>query len=58
MGLITKSDSISVTDLNPTVRYFCHVVDVCFELHKDFHDYCFFSMSDQLIVGIVLVASD
>ena len=53
MGWITKSDCMSVTDLNQTVRFICHVVDVCSKLHKDFDDYCFFSMSEQLVVGIV-----
>ena len=53
MGLITKSDCMSVTDLNQTVRYFSHVVDVCSKVHKDFHDYYLFSLSDQLVVGIV-----
>ena len=52
MGLITKSDCMNVTDLNQTVRYICHVVDVCSKLHRDFRDYCLFSMSDQLVVGI------
>ena len=40
-------------DLNQTVRYICHVVDVCSKLQKDFHDYCLFNMSDQLYVGTV-----
>ena len=53
MGLITKSVCMSVTDLNQTVRYIRHVVEVCSELHEDFHDYCLFNMSDQLVVGIV-----
>ena len=53
MGLITKSDCMSVTDLNQTVRYICHVVDVCSKLHKDFYDHCLLNMSDQLVVGIV-----
>ena len=53
MGLITKSDRMSVTDLNHTVSYIWHVVDVCFKLHKDFHDYCLFNMSNQLVVEIV-----
>ena len=53
MGLITKSDCMTVTDLNQTVRYICHVVDGCSKLHKDFHDYCLFSVSDQLVVGVV-----
>ena len=51
--MITKSDCMSVTGLYQTVRYICHVVDVCSELHKDFHDFCLFSMSDQLVVGVV-----
>ena len=41
---------MSVTDLNQTLGY---VVDVCSKLHKDFHDNCLFSVSDQLVVGIV-----
>ena len=52
MGLITKSDYMSVMDLNHAVRHLCHVVDVCSELLKDFHDYCFLNMSDQIVVGI------
>ena len=47
MGLITKSDCMCATDLNHAVRHLCHVVDVCFKLLKDFHDYCLFNMSDQ-----------
>ena len=43
---------MSGTDLNQTVRYIYHVVDVCFKLQKDFHEYCLFNMSDQLVVGI------
>ena len=53
VGLITKSDCMSVTDLHQTVRYIRHVVDVCFKLHEYFHDYCLFNMSNQLVVGIV-----
>ena len=53
MGLITKSDCMSLIDLNQTVRYICHVADVCSELHKDFHDKRFCSVSDQVVVGIV-----
>ena len=53
MGLITKIDCMSVTDLHQTVRYICHVVEVSSKLHEDFHDYCLFNMSDQLVVGIV-----
>ena len=53
MGLITESDCMSVTDLHQTVRYICHRVEVCSKLHEDFHDYCLFNMSDQLVVGIV-----
>ena len=44
---------MNVKDLNRTVRYICHVFDVCSKLHKDFHDYCLFNMSHQLVVGIV-----
>ena len=53
MGLITRSDCMSVKDLHQTVRYICHVVEVCSKLHKDFHDYCLFNVSDQLVAGIV-----
>ena len=52
LGLITKSDCMSVTDLNQTATYKCHIADVCSKSHKDFHDYCLFNMSDQLVVGI------
>ena len=52
-GLITKSGCISVTDPNHAVRYICTVADVCSKWCKDFHDYCLFNMSDQLVVGIV-----
>ena len=50
MGLLTKSDCMSATDLNHAVRHLCHVVDVCSKLLKDFHDYCLFNMSDQKVV--------
>ena len=50
MGLFTKSDCMTVTDLNQTVRDTCHVVDICCKLHKDFHDYCLIYMFDQLDV--------
>ena len=53
MGLITKTDCMSATYLNQTFKYIAYVVDVCSKLHKDFHDYCLFSVSDQLVVGIV-----
>ena len=53
MGLITKSDCMSATDHYQTVRYKCHVVDVCSKLNKDFNDYCLLNMSEQLVVGIV-----
>ena len=53
MGLITKSDCMSFTDLNQAVRLLCLVVDVCSKLLKHFHDYCLFNMSDQIVVGIV-----
>ena len=53
MGLITKSDCMSVTDLNHAVRHLYHLVDVCSKLLKDFHDYWLFKMSDQKVVGIV-----
>ena len=51
MSLISKSDCMSVTDLNHTVGHLCQVVDVCSKLHKDFYDYCFFSVSDQLLAS-------
>ena len=51
-GSDTKTDCMSVTDLNQTVRYICHVIDGS-RLHKDFPDHCLFNMSDQLVVGIV-----
>ena len=53
MRLITKIDCMSVKDLNHAVRHLCHVVDVSSKLLKDFHDYCLFNMSDQIVVGIV-----
>ena len=53
MGLITKSDCVSVTDLNHAVRHLCHVIDVRSKLLKEFHDYCLLNMSDQIVVGIV-----
>ena len=53
MGLITKSDYLSVTDLNHAVRHLCQVVDVCSKLVNDFHDFCLFNMFDQVVVGIV-----
>ena len=52
MGLITKSDLVTVTDLSQTVRYICHVAEVCSKLNKDFHDYCLFNMPYQLVVGV------
>ena len=53
MGLITKIDCMIITDLHQTVRYICHVIEVCSRWHEDFHDYCLCYMSDQLVVGIV-----
>ena len=53
MGLITKSDCVSVRDLNQTVRSICHVVVVCSKMNMDFYNYCLFNMFDQLVVGIV-----
>ena len=58
MDLMTKSDCMSVTDLNQTFRYIGYVMDVCSKLHKDFHDYCLFSVSGQFVKGIFLIASD
>ena len=53
MGLIIKSDFMSVTDLNYAVRPLCQVVDVCSKLVNDFHDNCLLNMSDQVVVGII-----
>ena len=53
MGLITKSDCMSVTDLNHAVKHLYHLVDDCSKLLKVFHDYWLFNMSDQIVVGIV-----
>ena len=53
MGLITKSDCMSVIDLNHAVRHLCHVVDVCSKLLPNFLDYCLFNMSDQIVLGFV-----
>ena len=53
MGLIIKSDCMSVTYLNQTVRVKRHVVDNCYKLNRDFYDYCLFNMFDQLVMGIV-----
>ena len=55
MGLINKSDCMSVTDLHQAVRCICLVDDVCSKLHEDFDDFCLFNMSDQLVVGIVFL---
>ena len=55
MGLITKSDCMSVTDLNHAVRHLCHALDVRSKLLKVFHDYCLFNMSDQKVMGIDLI---
>ena len=43
---------MSVADLNQIVRDMCHVVKICSQLHKDFHDCCLFNMPDQLVAGI------
>ena len=53
MGLTTKIDCMSVTDLNHAVRHLCHIVDVCSKLLNDFHNHCLFTMSDIIVVGIV-----
>ena len=53
MGLITKTDCVSVTDLNHAVRHLYHLVDVSSKLLKNFFDYWLFNMSDQRVVGIV-----
>ena len=53
MGLITKSDCVSVTVLNQTFRYIGYVVDFCSKMLKDFHDFCLFNMCDQIVAGIV-----
>ena len=52
-GLISKNDCMSVTDLNQAFRFIGYVVDFFSKFPKDFHDFCFFSVSDQLVVGIV-----
>ena len=52
MGLITKCDCMSATDINHAGRHLCHVVDVCSKLLKDFHDSFLVNMSDQKVVGI------
>ena len=52
-GFDNQNGCMSVTDLNQTVRYICHLVDVCSKLQNDSHDYCLFNMSDQLVIGIV-----
>ena len=57
MGLITKIDCMSVTDLNQTFRYIGYVVDLSSKLHKDFHDYCLLSVSDQLQLVVRIVFS-
>ena len=51
MSLRSKSDCMSVTDLSHAVGHLCQVVDVCSKLHKDFYDYCLFSVSDQLVAS-------
>ena len=51
MSLISKSDCVSVTHLSLAVGHLCHVVDVCSKLHTNFFDYCFFSVSDQLVTS-------
>ena len=51
MCLITKSDCMSVTDLNHAVGLLCHVVDVCCKLQK-ISMTIVFSVSDQLILLI------
>ena len=44
---------MSFTDFNHAIRHLCHVVDVCSKLLSDFHDYCLFNISDQIVVGIL-----
>ena len=53
MSLMTKSDCMSVKDLNHAVRHLCYAVDVCSKLLKDFPDYCLSNMSNRIVVGIV-----
>ena len=36
MGLVTKKDCMSVTDLNHAIGHLCHVGDVCSNLQKIF----------------------
>ena len=52
-SLITKIDCMGVTDLNPTVRHICHVVDSFFLLPKVFYENCLFNTSDQKVLRIV-----
>ena len=42
MSLMSKSECMSVTDLNHAVGHLCHVADVCSKLNREFYDYCFF----------------
>ena len=43
---------MNAIDPNHTVRFLCHVVYFFSKLLKDIQDYCFFNMSDPLVVGI------
>ena len=36
-----------------TFNYLSYVVDVCFDVFKDFYDLCLFNIFDQIVVGIV-----
>ena len=58
MSLITRSDCVTVTNLNHTVRHIRYVVNVCCNLLRDFNDYCLFNMFDQIAVRIFPIASD
>ena len=44
---------MNVSDLNQLVRHICHVDDVVSKLLTDFDDFYLFTMSDQIVVGIV-----
>ena len=57
MGLINKIDCMSVTDLNQTFRYIGYIVDLCSKLPKNFHNFCLFSVSDQLQLVVRIVFS-
>ena len=51
MSLMSKNKCLSVTDLNHAIGHLCHVNDVCSKLQKDFYDFCFFNVSDELVAS-------